>query len=439
MSARLFTPPSLAVLGINCRGSSDYSFVGTPSTSQVVPLIKEIPDESWWDDGAPNWYVELLSASPQPSPTLRSKHSIIMDATNIEPHAPTTTATLPPSQLVTFKPIIIPQVARSSQSEIITPFLRAYSPTLESHNITQCEFLVFIDGLNGAWIAHPVLQAAGIAGSVMSMIHPVEIAGMVIEGVAEAASEGSSYLRTRRYLNSANENMFRPRGLNVRVCKFDEMLDIVGVSRMRVRGRLDSQKKHKKWSGNERMTYEDLDRLISEASCPVVDRIHPRLQTLKLLDDHVAPLQRIELAMETTQANILGRWNASFAAKEEKKRTAELEKKHEEAWKRRVQKYEEALDEAGGKDKRIAKLMERIEKAEAGRDENGKEAARKIDRLRAKLEEAEQEKQKKAKEKLRSANRHLEKLEKREMEDSMNMKWLVISQFVQENEAVSEQ
>ncbi|KAL2860744.1 uncharacterized protein BJX67DRAFT_368007 [Aspergillus lucknowensis] len=70
----------------------------------------------------------------------------------------------------------------------------------------------------------------------MGMIHPVEIAGMVIETVSEAASEGSSYLQTRRYLKKANEEVFGPRGIHVRICGFDEMLEVVGVSGMWARG-----------------------------------------------------------------------------------------------------------------------------------------------------------------------------------------------------------
>ncbi|KAL4908781.1 killer toxin [Aspergillus multicolor] len=40
-----------SALGINCRGSSDCSLTDAPSLGEIVSLIEEIADDSWWDNG----------------------------------------------------------------------------------------------------------------------------------------------------------------------------------------------------------------------------------------------------------------------------------------------------------------------------------------------------------------------------------------------------
>ncbi|KAL5341311.1 killer toxin [Aspergillus crustosus] len=40
-----------SALGINCRGSSDCSLTDCPSLGQVLSIIEEIDDNSWFDNG----------------------------------------------------------------------------------------------------------------------------------------------------------------------------------------------------------------------------------------------------------------------------------------------------------------------------------------------------------------------------------------------------
>ncbi|KAL3490289.1 hypothetical protein BJX62DRAFT_238267 [Aspergillus germanicus] len=339
-----------------------------------------------------------------------------------------TAPTVPPhSYAAPFRPIVIPQVAKSSQSAIITPFLRAYSSTLSSHGVTQSEFLTFLDGLNAVWIANPVLQATNIAGQVMGIIHPVEIAGLVLETVSEVASEGSSYLRTRRYFKRMNGAVFQPMGLQVRICGFPEMLDTIGVSEMWVRGCLEMRKN---MVGEGDVTLEKLEGLLASVSETDVDMVHPRLRLLQALEGYVAPLERVEVPVDTQQqSSIVRRLHASYAAREEQKRTEGLEKKLDEAKKRQAEKYKEAIEVVQRRNKEIAKIQEKIRMTEAKRGKDEMEVMRPIDRLTAEINKLEKEKKMKVRGKLQSADKELQKLEQKEMEETMKIKWLVISRL----------
>ncbi|KAL3454256.1 hypothetical protein BJX65DRAFT_302041 [Aspergillus insuetus] len=332
-----------------------------------------------------------------------------------------------PPETAPLRPIVIPQVSKSSQSDIITPFLRAYSPTLSHCGITQPDFLTFLDGLNAVWVANPILQATSIAGQVMGMIHPVEIAGLVLEAVSEVASEGSSYIRTRRYLKKLNGAMFEPKGLAVRICGFHELLDTIGVSEMWVRGCLEMRKNRVR-DGD--VTLEELEKLLVNFSETEVERVHPRLRLLQALEGYVAPLERVSMPVDTQQqTNILGRMHASYAAREEQKRTETLDKKQDEAKKRKAEKYKEAIEVVQRSNKEIAKIQEKIRKTEAKRGKDEMEVTRTIDRLTAEIDKLEKGKQRKVREKLQSANKGLEKLEQKEMEETMKIKWVIISRL----------
>jgi hypothetical protein len=259
------------------------------------------------------------------------------------------------------------------------------------------------------------------------MIHPVEIAGLVLETVSEVASEGSSWIRTRRYLKKMNAAIFKSRGLSVRVCGFPEMLDIIGVEERWVRGCLEIRSK---WGEEKDVTLEELEGLLARVSAEEEERVHPRLRLLQALEGYVAPLERVDVPVDTQQqSSIVRRLHASYAAREEQKQTDALENKQDEAKKRQAGKYRDALEGLERKNKEITKLEEKITKAEARRGENEKDAAKTIDRLTAEISKLEKEKQKKVREKLRGADRELQKLEQKEMEETMKIKWLVISRL----------
>ncbi|KDQ49695.1 hypothetical protein JAAARDRAFT_143032 [Jaapia argillacea MUCL 33604] len=123
-------------------------------------------------------------------------------------------------------PICIPQIKGTFDS----PFLRAYSdPLSQSVDISQAEFLSFIDGLNLAIVASPPLRVVNMTGMAIGFVpyHWAIIASTVLQTVAQTAIHVLSKTLTDRYLRSANLNLFKPRGLSVRLCTTPAMLHLV--------------------------------------------------------------------------------------------------------------------------------------------------------------------------------------------------------------------
>jgi hypothetical protein len=110
------------------------------------------------------------------------------------------------------------------------PFIRAYAPTLESHQIDENVFVAFIDNLCVAQSPSPPLQLLNITGNGIGMI-PHHWAMAAGAGIQVAAGVGMSKVRaarTKAFLEKSNEQFFNPRGLKVRLCKDDELAKVVG-------------------------------------------------------------------------------------------------------------------------------------------------------------------------------------------------------------------
>ncbi|BCS23142.1 uncharacterized protein APUU_31367S [Aspergillus puulaauensis] len=331
-----------------------------------------------------------------------------------------------------FKPIIIPQVTKAFSSEIASPFMRAYSPTLSEYQITQADFLTFLDGLNEVFIANPVLQATSIAGSVMGNIHPVEIVGIAVEAASEIGSETTSYFRTRAYLKKANADIFGPRGLKAKIMEFDKMARAVAVHPDELKERM--QREAGILEGADSESAEDID--IGILNSVIADgegggeeieaRRNPRLQLLDALQGHVAPLDTEGLPVSPEQRNLLKRWNASFAAKEGQKQHKRLDRKVREAKEERAKKYKEALEIAQEMERDIGKIEAKIDKIPKKEDDEMK-IEKKISSLVADMEKTRRKKLKKMREAMKDGDEELEDLQRKDMEKTLKIKWLVIS------------
>ncbi|KAL3481072.1 hypothetical protein BJX99DRAFT_254050 [Aspergillus californicus] len=332
-----------------------------------------------------------------------------------------------PSSTFSFKPIVIPQVKKSFSGESASPFTRAYSPILQQYNISRPQFLNFLDGLNEAYIANPVLQATGIAGSVMGMIHPVEIPGMVLEAVSEAGAEATSYFRTRAYLKKASAEIFSPRGLGVKVVGFKDMAEIIGVcpEQLGLMVRRDGGV-----SGSRDLRDLDISHLqmvIENALNLDVPRPHPRLELLSALGEFVAPLETEDLPAMSKQSNVLKQWNASFASREEKKQSEELDKKYRKAGVRQAEKYQEAIYEAEKKNRAIDRINHKIETCHSNA-EVGKDMGRKIDKLESEIGDVRRRRDERTRELMKRGDEDLDRLQQKELDATMKIKWVVIYQ-----------
>ncbi len=142
------------------------------------------------------------------------------------------------------QPVCLPQIERGFDM----PFARGYAPALEEVGISQDVFLDFLDGLNTALIASPPLQVVDFAGLVISFVYvharqslsqptnstsrPHEIFFFIGASIRVSAQIGMRVLSktlTDRYMRAANERIFVPAGLRVRICKAPAMRALAKV------------------------------------------------------------------------------------------------------------------------------------------------------------------------------------------------------------------
>lgn len=94
-------------------------------------------------------------------------------------------------------------------------FIRAYAPVLEDVGIDQQTFLDFVDKLNKAIQPNPWIQAINLASFAAQHVpEPVTLAvSIACKMVADAAAETHSRTKTNAFLDSVNEEFFKPRGV----------------------------------------------------------------------------------------------------------------------------------------------------------------------------------------------------------------------------------
>ena len=311
--------------------------------------------------------------------------------------------------------------------------MRAYSPILSQYQITRSEFLSFLDGLNEVFIANPILQTTSIAGSVMGMIHPVEVVGMAVEAASEIGSETTSYFRTRTYLKRANAELFGPKGIEAKIMEFEKMARAVGVHPDEFRERMEMEAavlEGQDVGGFDDINIDMIDSVIADSGSGndsgEAKRMNPRLLLLDALQGHVAPLETGDLPVSPVQRNLLKRWNASFAAKEGQKQNDRLERKFREAKEERVRKYKEALDIAQETEREIGKIEAKIDKVPENGDDKMK-TEKKISRLSTDMAKLRRKKVKKMREAMKDGDEEMQNLQRKDMDKTLKIKWLVIS------------
>ncbi|KAF9068714.1 hypothetical protein BDP27DRAFT_1326827 [Rhodocollybia butyracea] len=125
-------------------------------------------------------------------------------------------------------PICIPQAGVNPREA--SGFCRGYNDALGNVGISQDVFLNFIDGLNMAITASPPLRVVDLVGKIVGLVpyHWAVIAGIVLNVSAGIGIRVLSKTLTDRYLHAANLNLFKPRGLSVRLCTTPAMFALLG-------------------------------------------------------------------------------------------------------------------------------------------------------------------------------------------------------------------
>ncbi|KAK8071740.1 hypothetical protein PG996_005088 [Apiospora saccharicola] len=119
--------------------------------------------------------------------------------------------------------VIIPQRRPKTRER---GFIRAYAPELHHCGIDQATFLSFIDGLNAAVAAHPILSAFNLAGAaagwVPAAVTPIAGAvGLGVQVTAGVITEVKARSSQNSYLEKMNDELFRPRGLYCLIMAYD--------------------------------------------------------------------------------------------------------------------------------------------------------------------------------------------------------------------------
>jgi len=122
-------------------------------------------------------------------------------------------------------PFCLPQTGTGFDA----PFARGYGQALEQVGISQKTFLDFLDGLNMAMIASPPLQVVNVAGFIVGFVPhwTFMLAGALMQAGAQVGMHVLSKTLSDRYLRAANERMFAPLGLRVRLCKTPALRKLV--------------------------------------------------------------------------------------------------------------------------------------------------------------------------------------------------------------------
>lgn len=190
LDSNLYTQPDGKTLQLAYRGHSDYA--------STYAVSRQFTPESGSSD------------SP-------SDEAILKEALAFTDHiAPRTTRIVPLNG-----PIAIPQ----TEHGLGNSFLRAWAPILQDQDITEAEFLEFIDHLNVVSTANPPLQVLDVVGGVIGLVPSlwVQLAGGLAQLAAKVGTVAVSKGRSDMYLKEVNEKMFKPRGLKVSIAKTDAM------------------------------------------------------------------------------------------------------------------------------------------------------------------------------------------------------------------------
>ncbi|KAF9262390.1 hypothetical protein L218DRAFT_402042 [Marasmius fiardii PR-910] len=117
-------------------------------------------------------------------------------------------------------PICLPQTSPRARWD--SPFARGYNESLRELGIPQEVFLNFVDGLNHAIAASPPLRVVDLTGKAIGYVpyHWAMVSGVTTQtaGTSQTGTHVLSKTLTDRYLRAANKNLFRPKGLSVRIC-----------------------------------------------------------------------------------------------------------------------------------------------------------------------------------------------------------------------------
>lgn len=231
----------------------------------------------------------------------------------------------------------------------MSPFVRTRAPELEQqYGLSSSELLVFIDGLNEAFMANPALQVTDAIGTIVGFVplQTTQIVGASLNVAAGIGTAGVSIVRTKRYMKKANETIFKPKGLHAQICKTEQMLTQIGL-------------------GGDTVVFakSQFQAMIGSAQAqePSGNAIARRMESL---GDRVMKLSFDNIAAPVSPNNWAKKLGSFAAQHAEKNQLKELEKKqtkaHEKAAKAE-QKFAKTEEKHGSDDGQMGDIMRDME------------------------------------------------------------------------------
>ena len=253
---------------------------------------------------------------------LRSSHLLpgTLPVSNSTPSMVSLTSTLLPKSTL---PIVIPQTSRALRGVYFSPFLRAYPETLDTIGISKADFIRFIDNLNEAFMSSPFFYGVMLAGTIASFVPELaaQVVGGVVATASSLASTANSHVRTKHFIKAANNDIFAPRGLQVRLLNTKNMLQAINVD-----------------EGTFKLP------TLPESNAPELEKTHedPRHRWMQALKNVVSPLDynAPDYSEQDSWLKKAGAWTAKH---QDKRQAMSLTKRREKAKKTIDAAQEEAV------------------------------------------------------------------------------------------------
>lgn len=333
------------------------------------------------------------------------------------------------------------EVTKSFRGANFSPFVRAYVPQLEAQGISKEEFVVFIDGLNEALIAHPIFTGLGVLGGVMTFfygIHPVQWAGMGLQVASGVAGGAVSYTRTRAYVKAMNATLFHPAGLHLNVLATKKMMAKIGHP---------EEKLHLPPLEDDLDVEHHRRTRSSSGDAPSISASgdDPRMRRLDALKNFVLPLD-LDVPTQALPDNLLKKMGASQARRSDHRQLKKLTEKREERQKEYSKKCHEAEKKGREGDKEIAKVEKKLASQEAKlqkdlasssqkkRDKAMEKFQEEESKLREELRKEISKKEKEVAKEMKHADKQLTKIDKKENKVANKIRWIVITNWEGEEE-----
>ncbi|KAJ5660114.1 hypothetical protein N7507_006565 [Penicillium longicatenatum] len=316
------------------------------------------------------------------------------------------------------KPCVIPLFGGSYMS----PFVRVRVPELEQQTaLTPSNLTTFIDGLNEAFLGNPALQATNAVGSIIGLVPlgTAQIVGAGLNAGAGLATAGVSIARTKSYMKTANETIFKPKGLHVQISKTDKMLSQIGMPND---GAVFARHQY---------------RRIMDAPADE----NPIAQRMSVLGDRVMRLSFEGVSAPVSPDNWMKKVGSFSAQRAEQKQLRKLGKKQAKAerrccksdrkkgkFERKQEEIEEEIDDLKGEIDDVMVQIQSLGPEQQGNEKMRRELKKDLRDLKKDLRDAE-EKYEDLMEKVDRRDRRDEKHSRRQMKEAQKvnkMLWIVI-------------